>query len=284
VRHPYTGAPPGAWAWTDLPGGVPDADDTAGALLALHNLGFYDDRTLCAARAGVQWLMDLQNRDGGMPTFCRGWGNLPFDRSGADLTAHAVAAVAKWMEHLPQPQARAAAAFLKRSLDYLAASQRIDGSWLPLWFGNQHAPDDENPTYGTARVVAALWHVPARDARLSMQSMQAKAITWLLTHQNPDGGWGGGSNTESTIEETALAVDALAGGGIDPTSPSMKSAVWRGVAWLIAQTHAGRHFPPSPIGLYFAKLWYFEKLYPLIFTAGALTRAGKDELATDGHR
>ena len=36
--HPYTNAAPGGWAWTDLPGGVPDADDTAGALLALKTL------------------------------------------------------------------------------------------------------------------------------------------------------------------------------------------------------------------------------------------------------
>ncbi|MEZ6048429.1 MAG: hypothetical protein R3C11_23225 [Planctomycetaceae bacterium] len=26
--HPYTNADPGGWAWTDLTGGVPDADDT----------------------------------------------------------------------------------------------------------------------------------------------------------------------------------------------------------------------------------------------------------------
>ena len=38
-EHPYTHAAPGGWAWTPLPGGVPDADDTAGALLALRNLG-----------------------------------------------------------------------------------------------------------------------------------------------------------------------------------------------------------------------------------------------------
>ena len=37
-RHPYTNADPGGWAWTDLPGGVPDADDTPGAMLALLNL------------------------------------------------------------------------------------------------------------------------------------------------------------------------------------------------------------------------------------------------------
>ena len=29
-RHPYTGADPGGWGWTDLPGSVPDADDTPG--------------------------------------------------------------------------------------------------------------------------------------------------------------------------------------------------------------------------------------------------------------
>jgi len=30
VEHPYTHAAPGGWAWTDLSGGVPDADDTSG--------------------------------------------------------------------------------------------------------------------------------------------------------------------------------------------------------------------------------------------------------------
>ncbi|MCH7687840.1 MAG: hypothetical protein IH899_14345 [Planctomycetes bacterium] len=29
----------------------------------------------------------------------------------------------------------------------------------------------------------------------------------------------------------------------------------------------------TPIGFYFAKLWYFERLYPLIFTTSALRAA-----------
>jgi squalene-hopene/tetraprenyl-beta-curcumene cyclase len=29
----------------------------------------------------------------------------------------------------------------------------------------------------------------------------------------------------------------------------------------------------SPIGFYFAKLWYYERLYPLIFTVAALGQA-----------
>ena len=44
---------------------------------------------------GLKWLLGLQNSDGGIPTFCRGWGTLPFDRSSPDLTAHAIRA---WLD------------------------------------------------------------------------------------------------------------------------------------------------------------------------------------------
>ena len=48
----------------------------------------------------------------------------------------------------------------------------------------------------------------------------------------------------------------------------------RGVDWLIARTETGRGMPATPIGLYYAKLWYCERLYPLIFLADALNRRG----------
>jgi len=101
-RHPYTGSAPGGWAWTPLPGGVPDADDTPGALLALHHL---NDKDRCppAALNGCDWLVMMQNWDGGWPTFCSGRGRLPFDRSGTDLTAHALRAMNQWLYDLPQP-------------------------------------------------------------------------------------------------------------------------------------------------------------------------------------
>jgi len=101
--HPYTLAAPGGWAWTDLPGGVPDADDTAGATLALHNLAPDSEPARQAAIRGIHWLADLQNSDGGIPTFCRGWGNLPFDRSSPDLTAHALLAWSAWFDKLTDP-------------------------------------------------------------------------------------------------------------------------------------------------------------------------------------
>jgi len=141
--------------------------------------------------------------------------------------------------------------------------QRPDGSWLPLWFGNQHAPNDENPTYGTARVLAAY-----RDLDMINSEPARRGIAWVLGIQNPDGGWGGTADTPSSIEETALAVEILldAGAGAEP-------AVNKGLAWLVEQVQAGGLSHPSPIGFYFAKLWYFEKLYPIIFSVAALGRA-----------
>ena len=74
--------------------------------------------------------------------------------------------------------------------------------------------------------------------------------------------------TAPSIEETALATGALADTG-------QAEAARRGVAWLIDATDAGRTLPPAPIGLYFAKLWYFEKLYPLIFLTAAMERVAR---------
>ncbi len=54
---------------------------------------------------------------------------------------------------------------------------------------------------------------------------------------------------------------------------SQGEAVARGLRWLVGRVEDGSYLDPSPIGFYFAKLWYFEKLYPLVFTVGALGRA-----------
>lgn len=270
-EHPYTQAAPGGWAWTDLPGGVPDADDTAGALLALAALAPDDPRAREAAAAGARWLLDLQNRDGGMPTFCRGWGALPFDRSGADLTAHAIRAWVAWRDRLPSLDARIDVA-LGRARLYLARQQRPDGAWAPLWFGNERAPGDVNLTYGTAKVVNALAALGAGD---TARAMAERGAAWLMAAQRPDGGWGGAADApRATLEETALAVEAIAH---MPTAPAARGeAIARGIAWLDHATAGGRDFLAAPIGLYFASLWYSEDLYPLIFTAAAVEAATSD--------
>ena len=250
-RHPFTDAPPGGWAWTDLPGGVPDGDDTPGALIALHQQTAFRGEYRSRAEAGLIWLCDLQNRDGGIPTFCRGWGALPFDRSSPDLTAHALRAFALWeMEVDPTVRARIRVAS-ERALNFLKREQHSDGSWTPLWFGNQHRTDETNPTYGTAMVLLALPHFP------EMSDSARRAENWLRENRNSDGGWGAGEATPSSIEETALTLSAL---GIDQA----------GKDFLDAKTSYGTHFPAAPIGFYFAKLWYFERIYPIVWTVNAL--------------
>ena len=267
VEHLYTHAAPGGWAWTPLPGGVPDADDTPGALLALLHLGVVDGPMEQAAAAGVRWLMSLQNRDGGIPTFCRGWGALPFDRSSPDLTAHALRAWSAWYGHLSgvvpgiKPVMERA---IRKGITFLAKSQRSDGSWIPLWFGNEHAVNDENPVYGTAQVLVALRELDERGYD-GLRDMKSRAVEQLVAAQNEDGGWAGSKGAASTTEETALAVEALAG-------TEHVDAVERGCAWLCVAVECGTWREPSPIGFYFAKLWYYERLYPLIWTVGALGR------------
>jgi squalene-hopene/tetraprenyl-beta-curcumene cyclase len=269
TEHRYTGAARGAWAWTNLPGGVPDADDTAGALLALRALDAdRDAATRAAAVRGVEWLLNLQNRDGGVPTFCRGWGALPFDRSGADLTAHAVRAWLAWHPDVAPALRQRIDRAVGDALRYLASVQRADGAFVPLWFGNHHAPDDANPTYGTSRVLLALDAV-RRQTALDAGAQAGRALRWLQAAQNADGGWGGDVGGPSSIEETALATGALAAWCDEAQA---RAASERGAAWLVRATKDGIHFPASPIGFYFAKLWYYERLYPILFVSEAFER------------
>ncbi len=277
--HPFTGAQPGGWGWSDLSGAVPDADDTPGAMLALRC--FYERAELplakkteieLAAAAGANWLRGLQNRDGGWPTFCRGWGRLPFDRSGSDLTAHVIRALAQWQNEVPNRTKLLRS--IERGFAYLDKKQRKDGSWLPLWFGNQDQNDDINPFYGTAKVLHAYYET----GRLHTKAAQ-NGLNWVRENQNADGGWGGGSsvlfsvadNSISSVEETALCAEVLL---LDGDERSQVAAL-RGLNWLQSAVEKDLINESTPIGFYFAKLWYFEKLYPLIFATAALCRSRK---------
>lgn len=302
-RHPFTGANPGGWGWTDLSGAVPDADDTPAALISLSYLHIDEpelqrlrNQVLVAVGRGLNWLYRLQNRDGGWPTFCRGWGKLPFDRSGTDLTAHVLRAFQAWLPRWnelgkagggPLPSESQLRRAVRRGLRYLSRQQASDGSWLPLWFGNQDRPDEDNPVYGTGKVLLAY-------AALGLSgSPEARAGNdYLRANQNKDGGWGGGrsiaycvnsenwgeldpnlrkvSENRSTIEETCVALEGLLLCGGDPARDAI---IMRGLEWLanaIEQSHWCR---PWPIGFYFAKLWYYERLYPTIFSLAALGAA-----------
>ena len=246
TKSVYSNAAAGGWGWNHLSGSVPDADDTAGALVALRELGVAKDHA--ALQDGKLWLLSLQNSDGGFPTFCRGWQTLPFDRSAADLTAHAIRAFSSLEDFSP-------AAF-----EYLKKNQRADGSFVPLWFGCEQAPDQLNNTYATAQTILA-----CESLGESSRSLIEPAVTYLRSIQNTDGGFGGCMGAKSTAEETGLVLRALSAVS-DPDSETLQ----RAARWLMERQRADGSWDPAPIGFYFAVLWYYEELYPLCYALGGL--------------
>jgi len=270
--HPFNLAKPGGWGWTNFPGSVPDVDDTCGAILALLEL-YQENRGEAAPIIhGCEWLTTLQNKDGGFPTFCKGWGRLPFDSSCADLTGHALLALVKTLEvlgdEIHSDRQNLYKLCISRSFGFLWKAQHESGCWVPLWFGNQYTGDQKNRVYGTARVAIYLKDsllCNIFDARMNenIVRMLSDAQKYLKTQQNGDGSWGGELGAPGTIEESALALSALADKDYD--------VCLNGFKW-IDNEYTRNGLKSNPIGLYFAMLWYDEKLFPLIFYIEALRR------------
>ena len=260
-KHYFTGAQAGGWGWSDRPGAAPDGDDTSGALVALHTLsrGKYCDEV----GAGVEWLMALQNNDGGMPTFCKGWGKLPFDRSSADISAHALLAMELWMDHLPEKIQRRAKRSIERMIGWMSREQAEDGSWTPLWFGDQGADDERSPVYGTATAVEYL----SQSKNKAVGPLIERGAKFLTGAQNDDGGWGGARGVESKVTLTARALSALAS-----IESADREVVERGFDYIYRAWQRGDMYRAEPIGLYFARLWYSEPMYNMTFVLMAMKK------------
>ncbi len=272
VVHPFNGTKPGGWGWTDFSGSVPDGDDTPGVILSLLKL---QDKKDCKEEvlAGCRWLTALQNSDGGFPTFSKGWGKLPFDQSCSDLTGHCLLAISKVLEvygdELSPKENKQLNTSFKKALSYLKRNQSESGNWLPLWFGNQYTVDHTNPVYGTAKVLIylkdAIHHnyLPS-SIKMEIDELIKMGESYLLSVQNPDGSWGGDKGIQGSMEETALSVSALSG-------IKYKISCEKGLVWLGGQ-HRKKGLFSSPIGLYFASLWYDEEMYPITAYLEALER------------
>jgi squalene-hopene/tetraprenyl-beta-curcumene cyclase len=302
--QPITGGLQGGWGWSDLPGALPNTDDTAGALLALSHWwsdegNSQSDRAAHAARLGVEWLLATQNDNGGWPMFCRGPSTALLARGACDLSAHALQALVVWhrlWKTGPRARSRDVAArsdrivaAVERGLEFLEIEQRGDGSFPALRFGNEHHPDGQNLVYGTSQVLRMCSQIDLLAAE-----MARRAARWLLSAQHACGGWGpprtpldysgqykkNGSQSWRanpalekfcSVEETALAVDALL--PFAPTDEVFARAAHQGLNWLVNAVEQDRHRQPAVIGMHFTRLWYHERLYPLVFAAGALSRA-----------
>lgn len=265
-KHPFTGAQPGGWGWSDLNGSVPDGDDTSGSLVALYTLtqGEYCPEV----GRGIEWLLDLQNRDGGMPTFCKGWGKFPFDRSSADISAHAFLAFTLWKDTLPASLKSRTEKGALQLTEWMQKNMTPEGSWTPLWFGDQDAVDEKAPVYGTATAVEYLFCSPANG---EVRTLADKGVSYLLQAQQADGGWGGAKDVPSKISLTSKVLGALASSG----RSDVRKAIERGVNFLYMHYQQGKLYQREPIGLYFSRLWYSEELYGATFVLSAMRKVKK---------
>lgn len=270
--HAFNGTGPGGWGWTNYSGSVPDGDDTPGAILALLKLQ-PKGKVIKEVLAGAKWLQHLQNSDGGFPTFSKGWGKLPFDQSCSDLTGHCLLAVSAILEtyysELQKKDLQVFEKIFNNAMRYLEKNQSEAGSWLPLWFGNQLTQNHTNPVYGTAKVLTYLKDTASHqwqneEIRLRLDKIIQKGNDFLISVQNEDGSWGGDKSIAGTMEETALAVSALA-------STQNSEICFSGLNWL-NDFYLKNGFKPAPVGLYFASLWYDEKMYPVTAYFEALAR------------
>jgi squalene-hopene/tetraprenyl-beta-curcumene cyclase len=164
-----------------------------------------------------EWVNGLQSRNGGWAAFdadntCHYLNNIPFADHGAlldpptaDVTARCIGMLAQLGEGADTPRMCAA-------LRYLDKEQKTDGSWFGRW--------GMNYIYGTWSVLNAL-----NIAGIDPQAPTIRrAVSWLLSCQNGDGGWGEGGDSykldyngyepaPSTASQTAWAVLGLMAAG-----------------------------------------------------------------------
>jgi squalene-hopene/tetraprenyl-beta-curcumene cyclase len=268
VRRPKL--EPGGWAFEFANDNYPDIDDTAEVILALRAAGADPARTEAAVRRAIAWTLGMQCRDGGFAAFdvdntsslC---GLLPFcdfgevtDPPSADVTAHVIEMLAE--EGLANDPRTL------RGRDWLLRAQEPDGSWFGRWGANY--------VYGTGAAVPALVRTGVETDHVSIR----RAVRWLETHQNRDGGWGEDMRSyqdptwrgrgNSTPSQTAWALLALLAAG-------ERGPVARlGVAWLVqAQREDGDWDEPEFTGTGFPGDFYIRyHLYRLYFPVMALGR------------
>ncbi|MDO6658043.1 prenyltransferase/squalene oxidase repeat-containing protein [Anaerobacillus sp. 1_MG-2023] len=200
---------PGGWGFSEGNSIHPDVDDTTAALRAMkHASSSY------SWQRGVNWILAMQNKDGGWPAFETDrkallLKELPIDGaqssfpddSSADLTGRTVEFLCNFagLQH-NHPS-------VVRGVKWLVSNQESDGSWCGRW-GICYV-------YGTWAAVTGL---KAAGYSSSFPAI-SKGLEFLKKIQQEDGGWGESCKSDeqkkyislsySTPSQTAWAVDAL---------------------------------------------------------------------------
>jgi squalene-hopene/tetraprenyl-beta-curcumene cyclase len=220
-------AEPGGWVFEFRNDFYPDVDDTAFVLMALQRVKYPDPvRMEAAVRRGIQWLLSMQNRDGGWAAFDRDNDkkflcNIPFadhnamiDPSTADVTARVLECLGRFGWPAEHPA-------IQRGLQFLLKDQCEDGSWFGRW--------GVNYVYGTSGVLRSL-----ETVSLTAKEYCQRAVQWLRLVQKADGSFGESLRSynepaakgrgNSTASQTAWGLIGLLAGA-ENNDPAINKAV-----------------------------------------------------------
>ena len=231
VKSP--GLEPGGWAFEFLNDWYPDVDDSGFVMLALKDIKVRDKKQRDQAiKRGISWCLGMQSENGGWGAFDKDntkylLNKIPFadlealiDPPTADLTG-------RMLELLGTFNYSKQHAAVVRALDFVKSKQEPEGPWWGRW--------GVNYLYGTWSVLGGLEAI-GEDMT---QPFICKAVNWLKSKQNLDGGWGEVCESyndrslmgcgPSTPSQTAWALLSLFAAG-----EVRSMAASRGVEYLVA--------------------------------------------------
>ena len=264
---------PGGWAFQYSNPYYPDVDDTAVVAMAMDRIrNIFQSKDLEYAEPinrACEWILGMQSKNGGWGAFDSDneyyyLNNIPFADHGALLDPPTADVSARCVSFLAQLGTKSATKNeIDKALSYLKNTQEKDGSWYGRW--------GMNSIYGNWSVLSAL---NAADIEHS-DPIILKAVDWLLSIQNEDGGWGedgesyklnygGYEKAPSTASQTSWALLGLmAGGAID------KPHIGKGISYLLkTQTKNGFWDEPQFTATGFPRVFYlryhgYSKFFPL---------------------
>ena len=141
-----------------------------------------------------------------------------------------------------------------------------------------------------------LGQLRASDEAITEEELPLAVLRMLRTGQlglhfgqHPEGGsFSCGAKLDpmspASVEETALALEAIASisAATKQGERDFGVSVQQDLDWLLRRVEDDTWTQPAPIGFYFAKLWYYERLYPMVFTVAALEAVARLETVAAG--
>lgn len=256
---------PGGWGFSDINTIVPDIDDTSVALRAIYLTSLTDEKVEKAFNRGVEWLLSMQNDDGGWAAFEKNTNNELFthipiqyaqevliDPSTADLTGRALDFLGNYTSFTTEHPS------IQKAIDWAFQHQEENGSWYGKW-GICYV-------YGTWAMLTGLQAVGYTGGEIE------KGCKWLLSVQREDGGWGESCYSSvkkqyvplpfSTPSQTAWAVHALIVCGY-----AKHPAVKKGIMYLLNYHSKVERTYPTGTGLpgsFYIYYHSYNDIFPLL--------------------